>query len=434
MKKARHFSQLLPGERFVAKVEDIKPGQVTIQLESGDRLTAKSLVLPDARIGEDCLFFVKDNAKGQILLEMVKGEFSPAQNNIAKAALREAEIAPSPQNLALVKSLMDAQWALDAQTLQKAAFFKNAADLTVDEVLLLLQEDFPATQQTVDTLEGIMSKKLELGNLFAELIEEIFACPDQLLKKELIGQLLVFASAKNSNILKTMPQLLPWLGPLPTFNDLLNGLFNQQDEQKKNDGLQTLQKQIHQNMFMSPKEDDQMADPDALEYFYKQLYQLAEQIGRRLKNSKAAGGIQQTIEFMTQMGKYKEYYQLPFVSEGKRIQGELFIFKDGKGRSRHDANCLIAIGLSSLGHVEVFVQKRQKKLSLQFRAEKEKTLKFIRYHAAKLTEALKSKGYGIEKVSYKTIQAPFSLLDSPDTNTSATNNKGARRYTFDMRI
>ncbi len=68
----KRFSDLTKGEKFTARVIDIRPDTVTIELATGESLTAKSLILPDARIGEAATFMVKDNAKGKISLEMVR--------------------------------------------------------------------------------------------------------------------------------------------------------------------------------------------------------------------------------------------------------------------------------------------------------------------------------------------------------------------------
>ncbi len=68
----KRFSELIKGDRFIAFVKDIRPDMVLIELENGETVTARSLVLPEARIGEHAIFNVKDNINGQILLEMVK--------------------------------------------------------------------------------------------------------------------------------------------------------------------------------------------------------------------------------------------------------------------------------------------------------------------------------------------------------------------------
>ncbi len=47
----------------------MQKGSVSLRLDSGEFLTAKSLTMPDARIGEKAVFVVKGHIKGQILIK-----------------------------------------------------------------------------------------------------------------------------------------------------------------------------------------------------------------------------------------------------------------------------------------------------------------------------------------------------------------------------
>ena len=72
--RLRDFFELKQGDRFLAMLLDIRPGELKIKFECGGTYAAKTLVLPNAHIGDDCLFHVKENDhKGRIVLEMLKG-------------------------------------------------------------------------------------------------------------------------------------------------------------------------------------------------------------------------------------------------------------------------------------------------------------------------------------------------------------------------
>ena len=43
----KNFNSLNAGDRFIARIVDIKPNKVTLQFESGTSLTARFLVLPE---------------------------------------------------------------------------------------------------------------------------------------------------------------------------------------------------------------------------------------------------------------------------------------------------------------------------------------------------------------------------------------------------
>ena len=70
--KLKRLEDFLPGDCFLADILDIAPGIVTLEFADGEAMTVRSLILPDARIGERRRFIVTENAGGQILLEMLK--------------------------------------------------------------------------------------------------------------------------------------------------------------------------------------------------------------------------------------------------------------------------------------------------------------------------------------------------------------------------
>ena len=69
------FFELPAGSRFSAVLQDIRPGEMLIRFSCGRTYTAKSLVMPNAHIGDSCLFLVRENdASGRIVLEVAKTE------------------------------------------------------------------------------------------------------------------------------------------------------------------------------------------------------------------------------------------------------------------------------------------------------------------------------------------------------------------------
>lgn len=69
----RHLYALQTGAVFKAVIQDICPGEVTIRFKDGEVYIARSFVLSGAHIGEESLFYVKENDfKGRIVLGIVK--------------------------------------------------------------------------------------------------------------------------------------------------------------------------------------------------------------------------------------------------------------------------------------------------------------------------------------------------------------------------
>ncbi|MCL2603974.1 MAG: hypothetical protein FWD90_05810 [Defluviitaleaceae bacterium] len=126
---ARGFFEMQPGEVFRAKIADIRQGSVTIRFDDGTEYTARSLVLPDARIGEESGFLVRENDfEGRIVLEMVKLPPEIKQDNMLREAMRHAGITVSPDSLAFGRRMLAAGIPVEAATLQNIALHRLADD------------------------------------------------------------------------------------------------------------------------------------------------------------------------------------------------------------------------------------------------------------------------------------------------------------------
>ena len=76
----RKIIALQPGDKFYAIIQDVQPTMIKLLLENGESLSARPQVHPDARIGEQAAFMVKENNRGHILLELVKTGESEKRN------------------------------------------------------------------------------------------------------------------------------------------------------------------------------------------------------------------------------------------------------------------------------------------------------------------------------------------------------------------
>ena len=169
----RRFNELLPGDKFVAIIHDIQPGKVTIRFKDGQMYTARSLVLPEARIGEESMFAVRENDfEGRIVLEMVKLPPETKMVNMLREALQNAGLVPNPENLAMGKNIIDNGLPVDASTLQKAAFFTYAkarglGQLGAEAVVFLLRENMPAIGKTIEDMHHVLYQKNSPATLIA---------------------------------------------------------------------------------------------------------------------------------------------------------------------------------------------------------------------------------------------------------------------------
>lgn len=147
MVQKKNIGTLAAGERFNAQIMDIHQNQVTLKLAgSGHIFNARSLVLPDARIGDMSTFLVKENNRGQIMLEMVK-PFGDSRQQAAAEALSHTGLMATEEN--------------------------------VKKVLFLLEENFPINESQVAALNRFLSRTCPIHQCFEKLLSAIEGMPDE---------------------------------------------------------------------------------------------------------------------------------------------------------------------------------------------------------------------------------------------------------------
>ncbi len=389
----KNFNMLAAGDKFAAKILDIQINKITIALASGQSLTAKSQVLPDARIGEETFFSVKENLNGQIVLEMLKAGEEKLQTGIIKEALKNAGMFATNENINIVRSLINSQLPIDQSTIQKAAFFNYAQKgLPIDGILFLIKENFQATVKNVDTLNGIINRDFLMDKSLNELEELISKIEDKSLRAEI------------SELVKPLQKKLHLKITDGKSLENISELYKEIDE-KANE------------IMLKQKSLSSFSDTNTRGVFEK------------------AENISDNIQFMNQINNYKNYIQIPFSVKGNENNAELTIFKGNKKNKNSNENisALIALEYEEIGRVEVFVNKFSMNLSFQFRAEQDGTLKLVSQNFAKLSQILVEKGFKIANFQFKKMSEPFKLTDEmPSQNKEQT--KTNKRYSFDMRV
>ena len=399
----QNFYAFPPGTTFKALILNIQPGKVTIRLDKGGNFTARTLVSPDARIGEESLFRVKvNNLDGLIQLEMIKGSLQERQENAVQEALKSANMVPEEGNVELGRALIDNKLPVDEQTLQKAAFFRYSQSeekpevsesgkgkqiSKLDKTLFLLQEGFPAESASISALEASLDPSKHLS--------------------------------VSLEALHTMVENLPMSGMQQALAEIMGPperLFLALENNRKPIGS-----------------------------FYEELRVIVQQMQERLSSAgqsfrniqTSLASIKENLSFIQQVSQNVQYYQIPFISRGQTSQGELFVYRDRKSGDNLDkkANVVIALDTANLGRIEVLTNKEEKRLSLKFSGETNDILAKIQEQSPQLSKALQEKGFQITALSYQKREERTSVLSpSPIQAEAPATSTDARRYTFDMRV
>lgn len=396
----KYITQLLPGEKFTAKIVDIKPDTVSLLLNDNSVLNARSLIVPDMRIGQDASFIVKENNSGQIILEMVKGKQSGVPENFVKEILNQAALPVTDENIDLIESLIKNNMPLDKGTLQKAVFFRYAdSNPVIDKILFFIKENFSADKLNINTLNNILENKTLFKDYILDLIDSLTNLDDSNLKNELI---------------KT---------------------FNIDSDLSKKEFNAVLKKKL----FVSIDENSNYKDISKYFKNIENICNIASESAEINKNGEHLKGIlkniSDTVNFMNHINSYKEYCQIPFNINDELNQCDLYIFKNKKGSKNSDTNisALISLDYPFLKHVEAFIEKNNKNINFQFRLDNDDIIKLFKKNYNKLNILLKQKGYFITNVSFIKFDEPFNITKDFKSNNQASENTG-KRYSFDMRV
>ena len=420
LSNTRNFYSLKAGAKFKATILDIKPSKVTIKLDNGGTFTARTLVLPDARIGEESIFLVKSNTDGQMLLEMIKVDPSLLQSNAVKEALNHAGMYTGEDNIALGRAMVGENLSLEAHNLQKASFFLYGQqeqqsqqnqqapppEHALEKAMFLLREGFKAEAASLRGLETALDSTMHLRGTLNNLAEEILRLPPSASQKALIQTLI---------------------------------------GHKANADIQDIRKSVYDRFFLQfDSKANSKAPRKPLNTFYNQLQEAVHQLQELAKSFRSlqAGltAVRDSLSFMSQLTKDIQYYQIPFIANQQPQQGELFVYKDKahSGRSlEKEAHVLIALDTAALGRVEVLTHKTEKHLQLKFSATDE-TIKLLQKHSPQLANLLQEKGFQVGGLTYQQLQKNqenrTTVLSPSPINENSIPPTPPKRYAFDMRV
>ena len=393
--------ELMPGQSFSAEILDIKPGAVTLKMGDGMPLTARSMVVPDARIGDQAAFMVRETKPGQIMLEFLRGgigEGNKVPVSIIKEALTAANMQHTNLNASIIEDLVSRNMPIDTSTLQRVAFFKySMPQAPFEHIQFLLENNFAPIDRTVEIFEGMQKGEMTLKSEMTQ-IASLLESPE-------------FVATQKS--------------------EALEGLINQ---------LKNLQPPT--------TGEGQMPQPaeylEQLKNITQEISQLAQQEGQTELAQKTAN-VADMIDFARNIQETKMYLQFPFLGASEEQLAELHVFKK-KGEKKEgvgkNTSALIALDTGFLGRVEVFVQKNDRNVSLQFRSDTGETLRTVNLKGHELSDMLKEVGYVMTSLQTKRLEEKFDVTKTQETiqptkytrrNPPPTDDT-PKRYSFDVRV
>jgi len=319
----------------------------------------------------------------------------------------------------LVNALLNNGLPVDAETLQRATFFRySEGDLSLDEILFLLKEEFVANKSSIETLGNIKNGTLGMNNSINNMIHTLFddaGIPSNL-QKELLSVLL---GGEDSNT---------------EIKKLLGDAFDKHDG-KAMDKLKDL---VDDKLYMTLQNKDSLKNMDS---YFKIMHDSTESLGEILEKNlpKSALGkevmnIRDNIEFMNNVKNFKEFMQVPFMINDSKNQGDLYVFKDGKKKTNlaDKADILLALDYEHLGHIEIYINKAKNILNFQFKSPDNSVLKTIGENFSRLSNMMTAEGYNISGLALRRLDEKFDVTKDMSDKTKVNQEK--KRFSFDMRV
>ncbi|MCL2752955.1 MAG: flagellar hook-length control protein FliK [Defluviitaleaceae bacterium] len=386
------LASLVAGQTFSAEILDIKQGQISLKMGDGGTLNARSLVMPDARIGDRAAFVVREANQGQITLEFLRGG-GIGENRVSASIIREALTAANmqitPSNASVVEDLVIRNMPIDQSNLQRAAFFRySMPSAPFEHIQFLLENNFTATEKTVEIFEGLQKGSLSLGKEITATMQMI------------------------ENIVPSSPEQAQ---VLDGFKNQLQVFQSAQSSQEASTHLQNLHN------------------------VSQEIVKFAQETGSAPLAS-SAENIADIIDFSRNITETKMYFQLPFVAGEEQKTAELHVFKKkgekGKKASGYNATALIGLDMAFLGRVEIMVNKAGSNVSLQLRSDKGATLTSVNLNAKELSDLLQNAGFTLTQLHTKVIDEKFDITTplAPQQPLREIPPETPARYTFDARV
>lgn len=308
----------------------------------------------------------------------------------------------------------------------------NNANLSNQELLDALNVSQNYNQESKVSAEAGSQEP----NIKNELINEILS------NKEI--QLLEF---KASNIIKQENPELKFNLANKSIEDIFNELNSLEisiklKEQIKNIITERISYALFSKEILANK--THLENPEELNEFYNKLYTkiksilefttIKEHENKPESLIKEANQIKSSLEFMNALNQKFNYIQLPMLFGDKMLHSELYVFNNKRQLKNAKATitALVRLDLVNLGHLDIYITKTEKNLTINFYTEDDSKTKIIQNKIYEVHNQLSKLGFKILALSVSKKEKDFNVVD--DFLKKEEGQQEIKRYTFDMRV
>lgn len=171
-KNSLHLSK---GEIVKGAIVDLRRNEVTVRLDNGNSFHAKLNSAMELSIGQEATFFVQETNDVLITLKLLSEEDSAFTEATIDKALEANGIPKSPNNVNIVRALLNAGLPANKEMIQKMMQYSAGnKDVDLSTLTALLKNNLPVTKENAATLQSYRNYEHRLTEQASSLIDHIF--------------------------------------------------------------------------------------------------------------------------------------------------------------------------------------------------------------------------------------------------------------------
>lgn len=486
-----------PGELLRGEVVDLRLNQISVLLENGILVAARTEGTLPLSIGQKASFFVAQTTDSQITLKLAK-EDSSAENPVIDKALQAAGLQKNERTIGIVTALLEHQQPVTETSIRHYMMLSaKYPELPVKDFVLMELHQIPVNDTTVSQFSqhrnGTHQLLSQLDTALTELWNQFSKLPEGSARSQFISNLRSLlipegntlpqeAAAPSSPVSTEVPVSAPTTSVTPQTPIEQNvAFFLPSEEAAVSSGsaaqadysLQPEKALTEQSMASSatpaasatllPQQTElpstlfdfkntflqnfllkpeQLSEQDSVSSYYERLEEQVSALRQLSKSlpesasqasSSAAKQVQSNLSFMDAINHIFPYVQLPLLLKDKPAHGELYVYERKKTLSNSES-------LSALLHLDLEALGTTD-IFVTLRGTSVSAKFFLTDTAAKqlVSSELPSLTDALSQKGYA-LQSEVTLRESKPESDSLLEQfleenspSGLHRYTFDIR-
>ncbi len=176
--KNSYLNDLVPGQLFEGKVQDITNDMVEILLSDDTTMNATMQESVNFNIGDSVVFRVKENSGSKVVITPFK---SDSESPVIMKALEGSGLKINEKNISVVKGLMEQGQPLDKKTILDTLRMVNRfPDTNISDIVTLNKHGIPVNQDNINMFQAysegngmIMDMMERISDDLPELLESV---------------------------------------------------------------------------------------------------------------------------------------------------------------------------------------------------------------------------------------------------------------------